>query len=757
MSLIVNVVIPLFFSFIVICISGVINRWLGSRLSALALTLASVMAIPFVFAAMFQISLTAVGHVFVIAPLVVFAIHFYKKGKALDLLSMFDKCDLLNLGIIAILVFGPLLPGLWGGGYFITNPNFDFIYQSVDARYMATHDPTVFDPPLNGSLDLPLDWSANQQGRYLSSVLQAAMAKYFFHGKILEGSVSAFVYFYIVFAVSVYVFLGSFLASKKNVLLATILTMTSAYAWVPIRYMLIGQLSSISIFLLLIGGFARLLAKKELPLFKEVLPLAVTLGFLGIIYFALGFFAVCIIGLIYLLSGIEVSFKRKIIFLFVPVGICSIVYFLPYITKPQVMVEIISHWFEVIFSKMYSQVNIDQICVEYLGELISLRMLGFDPLHLSMINDSLVDPLSGMYVITCILAWLGYGYMTFLVWRRGSETGALVKATWLTMSGFVCLFFATQGGYLVFKSLSYLFFAPALTYFALLESKNLGAIHKRIVGTIALTLGCISLSGIFVENEELLSDRIGSRFGIGIGMNRDYVQLINYLRTKTPNQKITLALPTPNQQGYVLLGAGNYQNAGIGQNSQVLENARWSSGACDLPNLSNTDLIVVPSRFSSTADAASNPTYTNPVFENSQYAVVEFKNIHKLIVFSRGFYSPEPVQMAWNSTYEIARWSTGRSAILVYSDEASLGVSGRILTYGDLILKSSAIKDGGIMLAGMPKFQNLTFTKIDKGWQCIEISGETEFKKSPLNRWIFTFRDRDPRPIKYLLGGVDVW
>ena len=268
-----------------------------------------------------------------------------------------------------------------------------------------------------------------------------------------------------------------------------------------------------------------------------------------------------------------------------------------------------------------------------------------------------------------------------------------------------------------------------------------------------MTVGCFSFIHIYSLTEDILSDNPSSKFGTGVGMSGDYIQLLNYLRSISPEQKVWIALPTPNQQGYVLLGSNNFRDQGIGQNFQVLENARWSSRACEEPKITSTDLVVIPSRFAPTVEAANNPKYSNPNFENSQYAVVEFKKLHKLIVFSRGFFAPEQVKLTWNSTFEAARWSTGKSAILVYSDSPINGMSGKVLTYGDLKLTSTSIDTGEILLRGMPKFQNLTLKFSSKGWTCIELTGETNFNKPQLNRWIFTSRPTDPRPIKFLFGG----
>jgi len=758
MPLLVNIVVPIIFSLLIIGCAGIVNQYIKSKLSAFGLAIASLMAIPFIISAIFQKTIIFGGIVFLGAALSLYYYHFCKKGKASDLLSIFAKEDLFYLGIIAIFVIGIFLPGILGDGYFIPNPNFDFIFQSVDARYMSMHDPTVFDLPINKiPKDLPLDWSANHQGRYLSSVVQALIAKIFFNGNILEGSVSAFVYFYLILVASLYVFFSAFLDNKRNVMLATLLALASVYGWAPIHYMLIGQLSSVSIFLLLIGGFAKLLSKNKPPPFKSILPLAVTLGFLCIAYFALGFFAICIIGLLYLKSDIGILAKHKVKPIMLPLALCAGVYFLPYLSKPQVIIEIINSWFEVIFSKMNSPGSGDEVAVEFLSELISLRLLGFDLNQLRIVNNSLVNPLSGLYVITCLVTWLGFGYITILLILKNYKDDIFIRVTWLTMSGFAFIFFLTQSGYLVFKTLSYLFFVPPLIYFALLESKNLGSIHKRIVSIVTIALGCMSFTYTLALNKEVLSENPGAKFGTGVGMNPEYVHLIKYIRSNLSGQKIWLALPTPNQQGYVLLGAGNFQDSGIGQNSQVLENARWEDTACDVPKISSADLLIIPSRFAMPTDAASKAQYTNPIFENREYAITNFKDVHRLIIFSRGFYPPEPVKLTWNNSYELSRWSSGRSAILVYSDEPTHFINGRILTYDDLILSSSSIKSGNVFLKGMPVFQDLTFSLTGKGWQCVEIVGDASFKKPPLNRWIFKSRPADPRPIKYLIGGVNTW
>lgn len=158
MNLLVHFFAPLGFLLLVLSVGGALCRWVGSRLSAFAVALIGSMVVPYLASAILQQSILVGVWIGLALGASIIAFYLINGGRIIRLIDFLPLHDPVGFFVLAVLVFGPLLPGLFGGGFFIPNANFDFIYQAVDARYMAMNDPTVFEPVPSGGALLIFLW-----------------------------------------------------------------------------------------------------------------------------------------------------------------------------------------------------------------------------------------------------------------------------------------------------------------------------------------------------------------------------------------------------------------------------------------------------------------------------------------------------------------------------------------------------------------------------------------------------------------------
>lgn len=744
MPLVVNIVLPLLLFLVYLALARAFMLVLKERELAMGFALAVPMALPYIVSGVLQRS---VGTGFLISAffmltLIVFFTLKQLRCSGVKNVSFFDRAELLSVLFIVFLCGSLLLPGVYTDGYFIPNANFDFIYQTVDSRYMYLHQPTVFNPTATGAADLPLSWSSNEQGRYLSSVLQAVVSNYVFDGDYLAGSISVFIFFYLVYIVATYCVIEAAGLNRLAALLITLVVAMMPYFWASIRYMLIGQLSALPLFLFILAA----LLKRPMNLLQNK-SILVLCGLLCLIYFALGFVTCAFVAVLILLTyGAKNIAAKKAFYTLVALGaIPLLIYFSPYSSSPEVAISVVRHWFEVIFTKMYSTRSVDEVSVDYLSELISLRILGLD---ISPILAKLLSLNDFWYFSIFALSLVLLAFITYLVVRLPSKANA-VKALWFTYLVFCATFYLTQGGYLLFKMLSYMAIAPVVVYISVfLNSKR----------PMRVALGVALFAGVLLNAAQTLflvgafsADRFGARFTPGVGGSNDYVQLVQYLGKETSKNRLWINLSNPAAQAFVLLGAGNFTDKGIKNNYQLLENSRWSDQACDFPSINEDDLVVVNSIYSPVHDGRPRDVYRNPEFENSTYAVVKMKNVERLSAYSRGFYGPEPVNFDWNHTFNIGRWSSGRSAVVVYNSNPE-NFHLKVLAFNGLGLKiSHGSKVLEYALPASPSFQPLALGALKSGWSCVEISGNGSALTSSFNRLIFKNKNLDSRPIEYMV------
>lgn len=743
--------VPILMLFAVLGLAWVLDLQIKNSPLSIALSACSFMAVPFALAGIFQQN---IQFGFALFALLVSALSIHQlitvERSNIFLSRSFCGEFLLTCLIALVVVF----PSYLSGGLPITHPNYDFIYQSVDAHFMAKSNPTVFESIQTGGSDLPLDWSANQQGRYLSSVLQAVVSEAAFSGNYVYGSLAVFQFFILLHILATFIAVR-LVAKNKWVFFAVIMTaLVSIAGWSPIRFMLIGQLSATPIYLMLISSLLIMLTKGEVSK-KQGFAVYVCVGMLLSIYFAVGFFAGISVGLFFLYVN-----RRHISILLRQLSALAVFsgffYFAPYFSKPSVVIEVVAHWFEVILSKMYSNRAIDEVAVEYLSEFIAFRLIGIDPQVLWTFGH-VNSASTSAYVLLVAVSVIGLILLLYSVARTAPEIRPFLALLWAQYIGFSLLFFITQSGYLVFKTLGYLYFVPLLTLASALPTLNSIRLRALLSGILVV----VFLSNLFEQRKltsDFAADRLGMVFGADIANNNDVADLGRYLKNNVSDKPLYLALPTVNQQAMIALYTSDFKLRGLTNNHQNLENARWKDDACDLPNFTGREYLVVPSRKGRITDASYSISYVEPLFENQSYAVVEEKNLQELVLFSRGFYFPEPIKLEWNGTFDVARWSTGKSAVIVRRSGTNSLLKFSVLTYGDLDLKlrKNDQVDKSIELKGAPYFTGEEISLDGAPWTCLIFEGKTSFEQEKLNRFLFPSRHIDPRPIQFLIGGLEI-
>ena len=206
---------------------------------------------------------------------------------------------------------------------------------------------------------------------------------------------------------------------------------------------------------------------------------------------------------------------------------------------------------------------------------------------------------------------------------------------------------------------------PFIIYLFLYEKFNFK--EKTFFSLTFLFMTTINLYTVLSNSNDFFNQKFGAQFSKGIGASKEFISVSKFLKEikhSENNKNIWYSLSNPHVQAFILLASDDYIHHGIKNNTQIFGNYRFRDNACSIPEIKPNDLVVVNSIYSSISDAGPKTLYNNPIFENSLYAVVNFKNIKEMFVFSDGFYGPEPINMAWNNTFNISRWSSGESAFL---------------------------------------------------------------------------------------------
>lgn len=756
MPFIVNLVMPLFLMSCLLIGASVLNCIFRNRAISISLAYASCMVVPYIISGNLGLNVVQAYKIYLICFLILACLVLITKKFRHNIHShwkILSKSQLFDLALLILLAAVALMPALFSQGLFLPNANFDFIYQAVDAHYLADHSATSFQTNHSISSDLPLDWSAHIYGRYLSSVPQSFVSSYFFGGNYLKGSISVFIFFFLSLILSLYLLFEALFHNRKYAALGAIASFFSIYCWATIKYTLIGQVSSLPLLIFILPVFWTQV-KEGFTDRRGMIALCFLVGSLCLIYFSLGFFLVSIIGLTILFNKKLYTYSQIFkIFISIFLGV-SLVYFSPYFMQGDLALKVVSGWLDVIFDRMSSSGFKDTIMVEYLSELIGFRLLGLDLSpwlrEFSSLEIFVYFPLfAASFLLPTLISY-------YLIICEKSKV-KIIGPLWFTQIIFTLIFFATQGGYLVFKTVTYLFFVIFVALFFILKEYNSRQV-KFFIAYIFCNVFIVNVYAVKFLDTEYTQDILGSKLTQSVGGSRDFLELIDYLSSKHLDLRKWLALDNPSQQAYVLLGSKNYRDSGIKNNNQILANARWDDSACTHPDVMPNDLIVTSSKFSPIADGVGRSSYSAPLLENGHYAVAPFKNINSLIVFSRGFYGPEPFSYADGNMHSIGRWSTGKASIVLYSKEDIKTISFKHTSYSgtNLIVSDGLTKNklySKDIIPGSNDPINLDINvKMSKGWHCITIESRDPILQKPLNRFIFKKINEDPRPIKLLIS-----
>jgi hypothetical protein len=717
------------------------------------------MALPYICSGFFQ---TKIINGFIIALVLVlgsflFANYKYQFFKAKKL-QLFSKFEIIEIITILLAVSFILMPGMYSDGYFIPNSNFDFAFQVLDSKIMNLRSATEFNKIIEykdqiKNQEIPFsNFEPVVQGRYLCAVLTAVVSNFFYLQNYFTGAISVFIFFYFTFVISVYCIVKEIIKSYFFRLLIVFLIIASPISWTSIKYGLIGQLSAIPIFFFLI---AAMIKNDQMLLNNNKYYIFILIGFISLIYSALSFVSAIIIFFYYLINWLykKISTKDLLLTSCISSILWILMYISPNIFSLKNIISFLKTWYELIYHDFFKhdQINFVQVFVEYLSDFILLRILGFE-----------ITPfLSTFLKINSVAYYFFYAFSLILLIvisfkvKNFKKNKIFLQALWLSYVLFCLIFYFSQAGYLVFKTLIYMSVVPFILYLFLYKKFN--SKEKIFFSLTFLFMIVINLHTTLSTNNDYFSQKFGAQFSKGIGASKEFISVSNFLKEikHSENKNIWYSLSNPHVQAFVLLASDDYIHRGIKNNKQIILNYKWEDNGCSIPEIKPNDLVVVDSVYAPISDAGSKTLYVNPIFENSLYAVVEFKNIREMFVFSDGFYAPEYVNLNWNNTFHVARWSSGESAFLSYSKKP-ISLTLEILTYSDLNLdiQQDEYFNKSYFLQRSDSFQRLILNKSKEGWSCIKMNGKIDnlnFKQS-MNRIFFKKQDLDGRFIKYLVS-----
>lgn len=643
-----------------------------------ALGLTAILGLAYVISANFKLS--GANAVAISISLLALSILFRIKMISTSLAEAWRNREIpFSIGIACIPAATLLLPAiLIGFTNFYGDINFDFFYNSQDSWFLQNHHVLQF-TELQTAI-LPLGWSANFQGRFAVSLLAAFFGQQYHLDTLAFNSLLLSV-LTIVFALTISVFARDFFnLNKKGILLAVLFSVMSAAFTQAYSYYLLGQISAISIVVLFFIYWKNFLTRiaSHKTKYVDIIPIALILNTLYIMYAILSFFALFIGVFSYLLyyrKQLCYNAFKPLLKLFVIAGgvFCLIRLF----AIPE-SIQILNEWIT-ISTKV--AINKGQLLIlsEYLTETslgLIFGIANFPSVH-SFFNHlfslktaiTMVGIIGFVALATTIAAFRSYARSD----NGSHEAKSIWLAIFLTLIGLSSLFFFTLSSYGIFKLQTW--FMPLITplyVYIILKNKR----HLLRSG-LALSCGAILFFNT-ITSLIYLSDFVPSTTKIsvnvqGINGNNDIDDLAAKLQSYS-NYRISFVLSNGIEQAWI---ARKIRKAPLGitaHNCQPLEDKKPFESDCSQTfnqDFNKKDLLVIPNPKHNLHDIISPPKNTKILYENSSYAIVDPNQLETLAYLGRGAYLIETYTRPHDESVfpSKLRWIEKSVEIIIYSNQ----------------------------------------------------------------------------------------
>jgi hypothetical protein len=296
-----------------------------------------------------------------------------------------SSASMVTLKYFFISFFMPsliLLPALLSGfEHFFGVYNFDFFYNSQDSWYLQNNSVLNYFEGRTGQI-LPLDWSANAQGRFAVALIGAFTLKYLHINTLIFNSILLNV-LVVISAQAFYVFSRKVFnfTQIQSIFSVAVFLLSGSFAQ-AYGYYLLGQISAIPILILILIIYKEFLEEQR----KSSLILIILLT--NVLYMLYAILAIYVFAIMLFAGGVHYLLKKnqeKKSFIFLFFGII-IIFFILRISNLDPLFDSIRQWVELSINTATAKKGI-MVFSEYLTE--SFLALQFGLVNYPSVNSSL--------------------------------------------------------------------------------------------------------------------------------------------------------------------------------------------------------------------------------------------------------------------------------------------------------------------------------------------------------------------------------
>lgn len=717
--------------------------------------------------------------------LVLYGLHLRKNA----VLGHQDFKNEIKPVLLALLpAFFLLTPAIQNGiNNFFGAINFDYFYNSQDAWYLSTHTVRDFDPGTTNSI-LPLDWSANPQGRFAVSLIGAFFFKFFgavplhFNSSLISALV-------IIGAFTAYSFARQVLGLGFwfSGLACSAFILSGGFSQGYIYYLL-GQISAIPLFLAVCIYSCNLLEEltKDISdrklLLKKTLLIVFLLNALYVFYAILSFFALAFILLAAVLLGLKnKDFFLRVIFRTFCIFALTIAAFLFIrILSLSETKRALIDWIALSLKTagpVASQTPV--VFSEYITESFLSLLLGVFryPTNASLFNNLLESGDLRNWRLICIgITALCIFLCSVLILVRTNNISRTRKSivlalVFITIPSAI-LFFISQSGYAIFKIGSWLIpillmvpvasIAYSNKYIWWLKAPMFLAFSSLILMNFLTATNYMYafLPGIGLE-KYMNSSHINGMEGV--------VQLKESLKNY-PRRPLIFDLTDGIATAWIANEFREHPISALTHNFQPLEDRLIPNPSCksNIATLPEDGILITDRRRENNDDIISITPEQSATFFNGKYATYRIAELKYYAFLGRGLYPayslPNALDQKTTGLPLTLRWVEKGAEIFVYSRRnAKIDIEfdvapGYVLSP---INRTIEISSKGINLhANFKKNETrMRFTSIPipQGISCFFIESKDEV--SSLDRYGALFREKIPMDARFLnfaLGNIQI-
>ncbi len=651
-----------------------------------------------------------------------------------------------------------LLPAIViGFKYYYGGVNFDYFYNSQDSWFLSTHSVLQYSSDYKtGTADiLPLDWSANPQGRFGISLIGAFFLKYAginaleFNSLLLSSLV-------VIFALGMSVMCQELFGLKGKILLFAVLVCIASGAYVQsYNYYLLGQISAIPVFILFCILLKRFLDNIDAERTNSnILSIALVVNTLYVLYAILSAFAVFLGGACCLLYLCHKQLRAVLIPAIQVIVMTGIVYVLMNIFALHHSLGVITSWINL--STKVATGHSTIIFPQYMHSTTFLGLLFglFNyPEYLSLFLWIVHYPVLENTVFSILglgtLITFSYALMIFAKDNRNNisaRTVVLMLAAITIISSFA--FFMLSAPYGIFKM--QVWFMPILMpifVVALMKGTNKNSYSLLTICCGIVLLLNFATSSIYMRDSLIADARKKFVLAQGISGNKDIDDFANQLNSRHPGE-LSLFL----SNGTLSAWLGNYiRNENLNlvtHNSQTLADKDFEVGYCiDLRSKAYTpkELWVLQNPKFIQSDITDFPVEAKVIYKNDTFELLDPKNIDTYIFMGSGVYPIEYGKNAAGLPVKI-RPVEKNAEIVIYSNKERM-VTLSIAASPGHSLTQNAVRDIAITGYDVPQrhyvIKSGTTITIDNvrlrnGFNYFTVDGATAKAASTQKKFNFT-------------------